>query len=100
MQLSGKADNPKLAGILIPMPNDSYCLRLYNSGPMVRHYALMYGFHMLSDLLKSSLRATKAMWLSKRADRVNNFFRVTSSSGGITNFNSTKHNFGSPFFLL
>ncbi len=31
--------------------NESCCL--YNSGPMVRHYALMYGFHTLQNLLKS-----------------------------------------------
>ena len=33
--------------------NDSYCL--YDSGPMVQHYALNYGFHTFPNLLKNLL---------------------------------------------
>ena len=33
--------------------NESYCL--YNNGPMVWHYALLYGFHTLPNMLKNLL---------------------------------------------
>ena len=39
--------------------NESYCL--YNSEPMVRHYALLYGFHTLSNMLKNLLE--RGTWL-------------------------------------
>ncbi len=37
--------------------NESYCL--YNSGPMVRHHALMYGFHTLPNMLIKPLREAR-----------------------------------------
>ncbi len=39
-------DNAKLTVILIPKPMKVSAYN-YNSGPMVRHYALLYGFLVL-----------------------------------------------------
>ena len=39
--------------------NESYCL--HNSGPVVQHYALMYGFHTLPNMLKNLLE--RGRWL-------------------------------------
>ncbi len=39
--------------------NESYCL--YNSGPMVPHYALMYGFHTLPNMFQHIRERMEAM---------------------------------------
>ncbi len=40
-----------------------YCL--YNIGPIIRHHALLYGFHMLPNLLKLSVRHTWPLFINK-----------------------------------
>ncbi len=40
--------------------NESYCL--YNSGPLVRHYALKYGFHTLPNVMIDSLKNPYALF--------------------------------------
>ncbi len=55
--------NPKLAGFL--NQNESYCL--YNSGPMVRHYALLYGFYTLPNMLKNLLERHVALFMCTNA---------------------------------
>ncbi len=45
--------------------NDSYCL--YDSGPMVRHYALNYGFHTFPNLLKNLSERHVALFMYTNA---------------------------------
>ena len=45
--------------------NESYCL--YNSGPMVRHHALLYGFHTLPNMLKNLLERHVALFMYTHA---------------------------------
>ena len=42
-------EQSKIGWIFKSKANLSYCL--LNSGPMVRHYALLYGFHTLLNML-------------------------------------------------
>ncbi len=49
--LAEQRDNPN--PIFKSQATESYCL--FNSGPNVRDYALMYGFHTLANMFKNLL---------------------------------------------
>ena len=54
LQNGNNTNSQSLIGwIFKPKANESYCL--YNSGPIVRHYALNYGFRTFPNLLKNLL---------------------------------------------